>query len=111
MPTAQLAMTGLNTNDARCEALFASGLQPSDAPTADVIATAINSAVQQLGLRGCASRMAQEFGDHPDTAARRMRWVRHLVEAADGGDRARAVPRPGPRPDGHGAARTAGDGR
>jgi len=23
--------------------------------------------------------MAQEFGDHPDTAASRMRWVRQLI--------------------------------
>jgi hypothetical protein len=24
-------------------------------------------------------RMAQEFGDHPDTTYRRMRWVRQLI--------------------------------
>jgi hypothetical protein len=35
--------------------------------------------VQQFGIRGCAGRMAQEFGDHPDTAYRRMRWVRRLI--------------------------------
>jgi hypothetical protein len=35
--------------------------------------------VRQLGTRGCASRMAQEFGDHPEMAADRMRWVRQLV--------------------------------
>jgi hypothetical protein len=60
-------------------ALFSSGLQPSDAPTADMVATAISRAVQQFGLGGCAGRMAQEFGDHPDAAARRMRWVRQLI--------------------------------
>ena len=26
-----------------------------------------------------AGRMAQDFGDHPDAAARRMRWVRQLI--------------------------------
>ena len=46
--------------------------------------TAINSAMQRFGLHGYAGRMAREFGDHPDTAARRMRWVRHLIQAADG---------------------------
>ena len=80
MPTAtQITVTPLDVNGARCQALFSSGLQPSDAPTADMVATAISRAVQQLGIGGCAGRMAQEFGDHPDAAARRMRWVRQLI--------------------------------
>ena len=72
-------MTRLDVKGARCQALFSSGLQPSDAPTADMVATAIVRAVQQFGIGGCAGRMAQEFGDHPDTAASRMRWVRQLI--------------------------------
>ena len=64
---------------ARCEALFASRLQRSDAPTADMVAEAINGSVRRFGLDGCASRMAQEFGDHPDAAAERMRWIRQLA--------------------------------
>jgi hypothetical protein len=47
-----------------------------------MVATAISRAVQQLGIRGCAGRMAQEFGDHPDAAAGRMRWVRQLITQA-----------------------------
>jgi len=78
--SAQLAMTWRNVKDASCEALFASGLQPSDAPTAEMVAAAINRTLQQLGVRGCVGRMAQEFGDHPDAAARRMRWVHDLAE-------------------------------
>ena len=75
MPTAtQLDLTGV-----RCPALFCSGLQPSDAPTAGMVATAISRAAQQFGVSGCAGRMAQEFGDHPDAAARRMRWVCQLI--------------------------------
>jgi hypothetical protein len=58
-------MTRLNVNDARCEALFASALQRSDAPTAEAVAEVISRTVRQLGIRGCASQMAQEFGDHP----------------------------------------------
>ena len=77
--TTQLAMTRLNTGDARCLALFASGLQPSDTPTAEMVATAVNRAVRRLGVRGCVARMAQEFGDHPDAAATRMRWARQLA--------------------------------
>jgi hypothetical protein len=66
-------------NGARYPALFSSGLQPSDAPTADMVATAISRAVQQFGIGGCGGQMAQEFGDHPDAAASRMRWVRQLI--------------------------------
>jgi len=64
---------------ARGAALFASALQPSDTPDAGMIAAAISSAVQRFGPRGCTERMAQEFGDHPDAAARRMRWARRLA--------------------------------
>jgi hypothetical protein len=66
-------------SDARREALFVSALQPSDTPTAEVIAGAITSAIQRYGPRGCAARMAQEFGDHPETAAARMQWARQLA--------------------------------
>jgi hypothetical protein len=80
MPIAtQVTVTQLDVNGVRYQALFSSGLQPSDAPTADLVATAISRAVQQFGIGGCAGRMAQEFGDHPDAAARRMRWVRQLI--------------------------------
>ena len=60
---------------ARHAALFASGLQRSDVPTAVMAAEAIAATLRQFGIHGCLSRMAQEFGDHPDTAAARMRWI------------------------------------
>ena len=72
-------MTRLNVNDARCEALFVSGLQRSDAPDAAALAELIRATVRLHGVRGCAGRMAQEFGEHPEAAAARMRWVRQLV--------------------------------
>jgi hypothetical protein len=75
-------MTGLNINDARCRALFASRLQRSDAPTAETVATAVRATVRQFGSRGCAGLMAQEFGDHPEAAAERMRWARQLLTGA-----------------------------
>jgi len=65
--------------DAQCDALFASRLRRSDAPTAEAIAEAIRWAVQQFGTQGCAAHMAQEFGDHPEEAAERMRWIRRLA--------------------------------
>jgi hypothetical protein len=65
--------------DAWCEALFASGLQPSDATTAEKVVEAITFAIRQFGIRGCVGRMAREFGDHPEAAAERMRWIRRLA--------------------------------
>lgn len=61
----QLAVTRLNLIEAQCEALFASALQPSDAPTPRMVAEAVNRTVQQFGIGACIGRMAQEFGDHP----------------------------------------------
>ncbi len=72
-------MSRLNMIDARCTALFASGLQRSDAPTGDAVAEAVRLTAWRYGVRGCAARMAQEFGDHPEAAAERMRWIRQLV--------------------------------
>jgi hypothetical protein len=80
MPTAtQITVTQLDLTGVRCPALFCSGLQPSDAPAPGTVITAITASVQQFGVGGCAGRMAQEFGDHPDAAASRMRWVRQLI--------------------------------
>ena len=75
-------MAQLSVNDARCEALFASGLQRSQAPAAEAVAQAISCTVRRLGTRGCASQMAQEFGDHPEAAMDRMRWARQLIAAS-----------------------------
>jgi hypothetical protein len=72
-------MTSLNVTDARCAALFASGLQQSDVPAGDAVAEAVQRAVRRFGVRGCEGQMAQEFGDHPEAATDRMRWVRQLV--------------------------------
>jgi hypothetical protein len=84
--TNQPSITRLSVNEAWYEALFASALQPSDSPTTDVVAEAICCALRQFGVRGCAGRMAQAFGDHPDAAAGRMRWVRQLAHAAGADD-------------------------
>lgn len=72
-------MSRLSVNDVRCEALFASPLQPSEVLTGEAVSEAIGQAIRQLGSRGCAAKMAQEFGDHPEPAAARMRWARQLV--------------------------------
>ena len=78
--TRRLAVTRITMNEAVCEALFASPLQPSDTLTAETVADAIGSTVRRLGPVGCASQMAQEFGDHPEEATHRMRWVCQLTD-------------------------------
>jgi hypothetical protein len=84
-------MAGLNVNDARCEALFASGLQRSEAHAAGAVAQAISCTVRRLGTRGCASQMAQEFGDHPEAAMDRMRWIRQVIGAVSGAEQVLAT--------------------
>ena len=69
----------LTADGPSCQALFASGLQRSDAPGPGSVAEAIRATMARFGAGGCASRMAQEFGDHPEAAAERMRWVRSVL--------------------------------
>lgn len=78
-------MARLNANQERCEALFASALQRSDELTAEAVSEAIRQTAQELGPSGCAGRMAQEFGDHPEAASERMRWARQLIGDLPGG--------------------------
>lgn len=72
-------MSRLNVNAARCEALFASHIQQSERPTPAQAREAITMTVRRVGVRGCAARVAQEFGDHPEIAIDRMRWARETV--------------------------------
>jgi hypothetical protein len=68
-------------DDLVVEALFASHLQPSQAPSAAVIEAAVEQVILRLGSDGCAAAVALEFGDHPDTAVPRMCWVRRALAA------------------------------
>jgi hypothetical protein len=70
---------------ARADALFASPLQRSEEPSARQVRQAIATAIAAYGVRGCAARVAQDYGEHPDAAASRMRWVRQLALTAEGG--------------------------
>lgn len=68
----------------RADALFVSALQCGDHPSAGEVRRAVAAAVEALGQRGCAGRVAQEFGDHPETAVTRMRWARQAAAKAFG---------------------------
>jgi len=75
-------MHHLSVAAARADALFVSSLQRSEDPTAGQVRQAVAAAVRAFGSRGCAERVAQEFGDHPDAAVARMRWARAAAAAA-----------------------------
>jgi hypothetical protein len=72
-------MTRMHVNESVYEALFASPLQPSETLTAEKVADAIGSTVRRLGAAGCTGCVAEEFGNHPEEAADRMRWIRQLT--------------------------------
>ena len=78
----QLAIYHPSTSAVWADALFVSVLQRSDEPDAGQVRKAIAAAVSAYGGRGCAQRVAQEFGDHPETAVARMRWARAVAGEA-----------------------------
>jgi hypothetical protein len=72
----------LTISTARADALFASSLQRSDEPTPAQVHQAVAAALAAFGIRGCAARVAQAYGEHPETAVLRMRWARTTVTRA-----------------------------
>ena len=75
----QLKMYLPGTSAVWADALFASMLQRFDEPSASQVREAVAAALRAYGGRGCAERVAQEFGDHPETAVARMRWARGVI--------------------------------
>ena len=68
----------------QADALFVSALRRSDELNASQIRRAVMVALHAYGGAGCAERVAQEFGDHPETAAVQMRWARATVAILEG---------------------------
>lgn len=66
------------------DALFVSVLQGCDEPSAGQVPQAVARTVTVFGPLGCAELVAQEFGDHPETAITRMRWARQAAGEAFG---------------------------
>ena len=74
----QIARERLTT--AWAYALFASDLSSQRHYDESAVAEAIMRAhAVNGGFRGCAAVTASTYGEHPETAASRMRWARHLV--------------------------------
>jgi hypothetical protein len=75
----QLLMYRRSTSSVWADALFASMLQRCDGPSPGQVRQAVAAAMRAYGSRGCAERVAQEFGDHPEAAVARMRWACAVV--------------------------------
>ena len=63
-------------------ALFASALQRSDEPSAGQVKQAVAAAMDAFGDLGCAARVAQAYGEDPETAVTRMSWACTKVAGA-----------------------------
>jgi hypothetical protein len=61
--------------DARAEALFASNVSAHEPADRDQVDGAIRVTMRLRRVKGCVAYVAQEFGDHPETAVVRMRWA------------------------------------
>ena len=88
-------MPRLSIGACQAEAIFATELQRGDKPSAGQVRQAVAAAIRAFGFSGCAELVAQEFGDHPETAVIRMRWARAVAREAF----ADPVSEPGPRAD------------
>jgi len=58
----------LSISAARADALVASPLQRSDEPSTRQVRQAIATAIPAYGMRGCATQLTQDYGEHPETA-------------------------------------------
>ena len=85
----------LSISAARAAALFTSVLQRSDEPSGQQVRQAIAAALDAHGPHGCAARVAQAYGEHPETAVPRMRWARTTASDAFGTLRPRSPYVPG----------------
>jgi hypothetical protein len=83
------------TRTARAQALFLSHLQPSEHPTATQVAAAIRiTLTRRGGAAGCAAALAEEYGEHPETAAARMRWALGMVAPSPASSTVTSAPAP-----------------
>lgn len=71
----------MTVKTALAEGLFASTVQPSQHLSRSAARGAAFAALKEFGEAGCACCVADEFGEHPDTAAARMAWALDLVGA------------------------------
>ncbi len=73
--------------DLAAEALFVSDLQPFQRPSRQMLEDTVTAMILRHGSDGCAAVVATEFGDHPESAVRRMCWAREKALAVTVGPR------------------------
>ena len=74
-------VSGSDALAARAAALFTSDLSALCEHTWIEVAAAIRHAIGVYrGIGGCAAEVAAAYGEHPETAALRMRWARAVIE-------------------------------
>jgi len=73
------AVDGVSTQIAPGEAVAVMGPSGSGKPTLLNMIAGRDRPASGTVTVGCTGRMAQEFGDHPEAAAERMRWVRSML--------------------------------
>lgn len=67
---------------ARAAALFASDLPHQSRPSQAAVEATVSGALTACGgIDGCLGVLAAAYGDHPETAAPRMRWARQVIDA------------------------------
>jgi hypothetical protein len=81
-PMREPLMTYLSMSAVQADAVFVSGLQRRDELSAGQVRQAVAAVVQAFGCSGCAGRVAQEFGDHPDRSVIGVRWARNVAREA-----------------------------
>jgi hypothetical protein len=69
---------------ARAQALFTSDLSAHCEHIQTEVTAAIGRAFRTHGgIGGCAAEVAAAYGEQPETAARRMRWARAVIQGID----------------------------
>jgi hypothetical protein len=68
--------------EVRAAALFAGDLQPSQLPDSAQVRRAVTDLLRRHGRHWCEARLAEEFGEHPETAVPRMTWAVRTIRAS-----------------------------
>jgi hypothetical protein len=79
-PMREPLMTYLSMGAVQADAVFVPRLQRCGELSAGQVRQAVAAAVRAFG--GYSGRVAQEFGNHPDTAVIRMRWACDVAREA-----------------------------
>jgi hypothetical protein len=78
----KVSAMGCHVDPALFMALFVSDISYDPYLTDVAVRDAIGDTLERLGVDGCYAEAAEVFGDRPEVAVGRMRWVREVVARA-----------------------------